>query len=56
MDTIQLFYNQISKDDRQTTFYLESIKPFEKKKSHVVLEITHGKLYTWEAQFFRSRE
>ncbi|KKK40194.1 hypothetical protein LCGC14_3141480 [marine sediment metagenome] len=55
MDTIQLFYNQISKDDRRTTFYLESVKPFEKKESHVLLEITHGKLYTWEAQFFRPR-
>ena len=55
IDAIELFYIQISKDDRRTTFYLESIKPFERKKSHVVLEITHGKLYTWEAQFFRSR-
>ena len=56
IDAIELFYNQISKDDRRTTFYLESIKPFEKEKSQVVLEITHGKLYTWEAQFFRPRK
>jgi len=56
IDAIHLFYNQLSKDDRRPTFYLESIRPFERKKSHVVLEITHGKLYTWEAQFFRSRK
>ncbi len=56
MDTIELFYNQISKDDRRTNFYLESVKPFERKKNHVMLEITHGKLYTWVAQFFRPRK
>lgn len=55
MDAIDLFYGRISKDDRRTTFYLESIKPFEQEESHMVLEITHGKLYTWEAQFFRPR-
>ena len=56
MDAIHIFYYQISKDDRRTTFYLENIKPFEREKNHVVLEVTHGKLYTWEAQFFKARE